>query len=273
MFLADYHTHSDYSADAAAQFSMVQMAQGALEKGLRELCFTDHLEVADLWTGRTVRPDWDWHELERRFSAAQAEIGDRLTLRLGAEVGDAICDLPAMDRILDSAPETLDFTIGSMHVLPEKWGRTDLAQFRPTDEAQAMAIMRDYLEDELALTKWGRFDVLGHLTLPIRSFRMNRKLDVSFDPMEEQIREILKLAAEKGLGLEINANKGLAPIPEAKWLRIFREYGGEIVTTGSDAHKPEHAGLGIEQCQDVLRSCGFRAFCTYERRKPIFHDL
>jgi len=48
---------------------------------------------------------------------------------------------------------------------------------------------------------------------------------------------------------------------------------GELVTVGSDAHNPIHAGLGIPEACELLKSLGFKAVCTYEKRKPIFHDL
>ena len=58
------------------------------------------------------------------------------------------------------------------------------------------------------------------------------------------IDEILKQLIEKGKGLEVNAaglKYGLPfahPHPDV--LRRYRELGGEIVTIGADAHKPEH---------------------------------
>ena len=42
MYLADYHTHTQFSPDA--QDSMTAMAQAAIRAGLDEICFTDHVE-------------------------------------------------------------------------------------------------------------------------------------------------------------------------------------------------------------------------------------
>lgn len=53
MYLADYHTHSDCSPDAS--FPMTQMALAAVEAGLDELCFTDHLEPVT-WTDQQLSP-------------------------------------------------------------------------------------------------------------------------------------------------------------------------------------------------------------------------
>mgnify|MGYP003380054773 CR=1 FL=1 len=39
---ADYHSHSDVSIDC--HYSLLQMTQGALAQGLRELAVTDHAD-------------------------------------------------------------------------------------------------------------------------------------------------------------------------------------------------------------------------------------
>ena len=45
MYLADYHTHSRISPDAVR--SMAEMAEAAVDAGLDELCFTDHMEPVE----------------------------------------------------------------------------------------------------------------------------------------------------------------------------------------------------------------------------------
>ena len=42
MYLADYHTHTQFSPDA--HDPMTVMAQAALDAGMDEICFTDHVE-------------------------------------------------------------------------------------------------------------------------------------------------------------------------------------------------------------------------------------
>ena len=43
MFLADYHIHSHISPDA--EDSMAAMAEAAAERGICQVCFTDHVEI------------------------------------------------------------------------------------------------------------------------------------------------------------------------------------------------------------------------------------
>lgn len=49
--------------------------------------------------------------------------------------------------------------------------------------------------------------------------------------------------------------------------------GGEIITIGSDSHKPGHLGAYIDEAKDLLKNLGFRFFCTYNKMQPIYHTL
>ena len=122
MYLADYHVHSRVSPDASA--SMAEMAEAAIRQGLHELCFTDHVEPIRFGTTEP-RADYDWAPMAAEFAAARAAAGDRIQLRLGAELGDAVWGTERMEAMLAKAPE-LDFTIGSIHTLSEGQGGRDL---------------------------------------------------------------------------------------------------------------------------------------------------
>lgn len=269
MYLADCHTHSRISPDASV--SMTDMAEAALAAGLREICFTDHVEPV-AWNGRDPVPSYDWDALFREYQAARAALGDRIRVRLGIELGEACLDLPRTEALLAEAPE-LDFIIGSTHILSEAFQLIDLYFFRPKDEAEAHRGIRDYLELVRRNAEWGGFDVLGHLTLPLRYFNENLGFHMSFDGYEAEIGEIFRILIQNGRGIEVNTNRGNTPLPDGKWLRMYRELGGEIVTLGSDAHTTEFVGCAIRERQELLRQCGFRRFCTFEKRKPVWHEL
>ena len=56
-------------------------------------------------------------------------------------------------------------------------------------------------------------------------------------------------------------------------LRLYRRLGGEVITLGSDAHRPADVGCFIRQRQELLRECGFRYFTTFTGGKPEFKEL
>lgn len=269
MYLADYHTHTRFSPDGSA--TMTEMAQAALDAGMDEICFTDHVEPL-VWGSEERHPPYDWSALTEDFAAAQAALGDQIQLRLGMELGDAQKAPAHMKKLLEDAPQ-FDFIIGSVHLLSRKYGGADLYDYMPATAAEAQEALGDYLEEALALAKLGGFTVLGHLTLPLRYFNEMRGLHTSFDPYEAEIREILKTLIENGRGIELNVNRGNTSLPDAKWLRIYRELGGELITLGTDAHSPEHVGRFIRERQALLKECGFTRFCTFEKQMPVWHAL
>ena len=269
MYLADYHTHTRISPDAGR--SMTEMAEAALRAGMDEVCFTDHMEPV-AWNGRDPIEFYDWGALSKEFREAREALGDRIQLRLGIELGEAVLDLPRTAELLKGAPE-LDFIIGSTHILSERFGFVDMYFFHPEDEEEALLGIGDYLGLVRQTVEWGQFDVLGHLTLPLRYLNENQGFHLSFDPFEAEVEDILRTVVQKGRGIELNTNRGNTPLPDEKWLRMYRDLGGEIITLGTDAHTPEFAGCAVRERQELLRRCGFTRFCTFERRQPIWHNL
>ena len=269
MYFADYHTHSRVSPDAFS--SMTEMAEAAIRQGLQEICFTDHVEP--IWFGSTApRKTYDWAPLTEEFRAAQAAVGDRIRLRLGVELGDAVWDLDRSEAIMARAP-ALDFVIGSIHILSEQMDGRDLYSLAPRDEAETQACLADYLGQIQRLARWGGFHVVGHLSLPLRYLNGNRGMHVSFDGFEAEMEAIFRTIIPKGIGIELNTNRGNTPLPDAKWLKLYRGMGGEVITLGTDAHAPAAVGCAIREGQALLRECGFRRFCTFRQGQPVWHDL
>lgn len=269
MYLADYHIHSRVSPDAGD--SMTALAEAAAAAGFQELCFTDHVEPV-VWGGTDLRTDYDWAALAAEFGSARAAMGDRIILRLGIELGDACWGFQRTEELLAKAPP-LDFIIGSVHMLSERYGGQDLYFFDPKTEEEAYDGIADYLGQVRKMAEWGKFDVLGHLTLPLRYLNENRGWDLSFDRFEAETADIFRTLIGKGLGIEVNTNRGNTPLPDGKWLRLYRSLGGEIITLGTDAHSAGLVGRAVRERQELLRACGFRRFCTFEKRRPVWHGL
>ena len=156
MYLADCHLHSRVSPDA--QDSMTELAEAAIAAGLDELCFTDHVEPI-YWGTNRVKDFFDWDALTREFEEARNAVGDRITLHLGIELGDACWDFPSTEKLLANAPP-LDFIIGSVHMLSRRYQGLDLYYFDPQTEQEAYAGIEDYLDRVRAMAEWGKFDVL-----------------------------------------------------------------------------------------------------------------
>ena len=270
MYLADYHVHSSCSPDG--HLTMAEMAREGIARGLDELCFTDHVDTIQWGTNRP-REAYDWAALQAQYNEARWQYGSRIKLKLGAELGEAYLSFDRADHLLDTAPE-LDFIIGSAHMSRDDRGYFDLFYIDgDRDDAYYHAVIDAYLEELLALAEWGRFSVLGHLTLPVRCINEMRHKNISFRPHMEQVEQILRTIIPKGIGIECNTNRGNTPLPDAEILTLCRRVGGEISALGGDAHRPGKLGCVIAERQELLRQCGFTRFCTFEKMQPVWHEL
>ncbi len=117
------------------------------------------------------------------------------------------------------------------------------------------------------------FDVYGHLDYIIRYLPSGKK-SYSYEIYQEIIEQCLKRLISMGKGIEVNTaglKYGLgAPNPRPEILQKYRELGGEIITIGSDGHKPEHLAFAFDQIQELLEQCGFRYLTLFRKRKPEF---
>ena len=271
-YITDYHIHSSCSFDG--KYTMAEMVRAAIETGADEICFTDHVEPLEETKLRDLTPEHDWAKHVAQYEETKAIAEGRIKVRLGAELGEVTAvDTAISDHLLETAPP-LDFTIGSVHGFMENGAVMDLCWLTERDEALWDTAIRLYLAEVRKLIDWGKFDVLGHLTLPLRYARERCGMkDLSFAPYRDEVADILKKLIGKGLGIELNTNRGGEPLPDEPWLRLYRDLGGELITMGSDAHTPNYIGCVMEARQELLKNCGFRYFTTFAERKPIFHKL
>ena len=257
----DYHMHSRVSFDG--HDTGEALARAALDAGLKEICFTDHIDYDPMGTMGNMAFDTEEYNAEY----------DRLSLpglkiRRGMEFGMTRDNVPQFRKELQRRP--FDFVLGSIHFvdgldvyMPPFWeGKTVF-------EAE-----RRCLEETLACVKVHTdYDVLAHLPYIGKSPSNPVHRPVPYEDHREIIDEILKTLAENGKGLELNTS-GLDRcggfLPTADYFRRFRELGGEIVTIGSDAHRTDRVGQYSREACELLKGI-FGYVCTFEDRKPIFH--
>ncbi|XZH79095.1 hypothetical protein ACSW8S_19700 (plasmid) [Clostridium perfringens] len=58
-------------------------------------------------------------------------------------------------------------------------------------------------------------------------------------------------------------------MPNLDILNLYKSYGGEIITIGSDAHKLDDVSKDILGTYNLLRDIGFKYVFTYNKRNPI----
>lgn len=264
MYLIDYHTHSHLSPDA--DHPLEEMAQAAVDAGLSELCVTDHYDTLTL-DGKRSGP-YDWTPAADQFRKVREAFRGKLTLRLGIEFGSGHLDGSA----LQNPPAELDFVIGSIHNLSEAKTGIDF-YCGPYDCPETChEVLDDYFTSMAALAPLPLYDVLGHIIYPLR-YMVRDGQNISLDPYMDRIGAILRSAIQSGRGIEVNTYNGRTLGEWTPVLDLYKAMGGEIVTTGSDAHCPENVAKGIREATALLRDRGFRYLTSYEGRTPHFVKL
>ncbi len=278
MNLIDCHSHSHNSPDADKNATALVMAKRAKELGLCAYAITDHCEVSQWYPIEYYGfepngyDDYGYNDMfeasmKESFSAKE-QIGDTFNFICGIELGQATHNFELAEEIISD--KRLDFVIGSTHKLPnyDDFAFIDYSKYDVPD------LMEKYFNETYKLCKWGKFDVLGHLTYTLRYIEGDNGIKVDMKPYEEIIRESLKLIIQNGKGIEINTSglrqKYGKTFPDYEWVKIYRELGGEILSLGSDSHCPEDIGKGIADGAEIALQAGFEYLCYFKERKPNF---
>lgn len=278
MYLADYHIHSKYSFDGSEELETI--CDQALARGLSEIAITDHMDIfTKLPYGQMIDFDvpggklfqMDVAGLYRSLASVRDRYDGRLKVKLGAELGQPQVNPSEAAAFLADYP--LDFVIGSIHNM-----ENDLDIYYYDFSHMGVGEMYNhYIDWLIELAEKGDFDVMGHLTYPLRY--MYERLQLSLEPMqyEEKFRHLFKCLIEKGRGIELNISGMYRPMketmPPLSLLKLYRSCGGEIITIGSDAHRAEHVGLYQKEARELLRQAGFEYMTTFTQRRPDFHKL
>ena len=260
----DFHLHSSVSHDSVA--SPTDIIRSAENRGLAEICFTDHYDFSDYRYPFKIKFD-----IESYNSAYDGLHSDKLLIRRGVEFGLMPWNREKLTELLDK--RHFDFVIGSVHEVKDK------APYRSAsfwDGRRVEEAFSEHLCETLECVKMhDGFDVLGHLTYISKSPCNLTRTPIRYEYFSDIIDEILKILAERGQGLEINTD-GIDSVgdflPSLDIIKRFRELGGEIITIGSDAHTAERVGAHINGALEIAKDI-FGYVCTFDGRKPVFHKL
>ena len=129
-------------------------------------------------------------------------------------------------------------------------------------------LMEYELDGELAVTPEALNAVLPEGVRVLEVYQSTRKAREL-----RRLRALLTGVAQAGRAIEVNTWCGRTVTQWQPLLELYRDCGGELITLGSDAHRPEDVGKGIAQAQELLRTVGFRYFTVYHRRTPQFIRL
>lgn len=265
--MADMHTHSENSHDSVCKIE--DMIEAQIQSGTRIFAVTDHFDP-DLYGRQDI-----FSPIKKAFESVRRlnEIyGDECTILAGVELGECFWCKEAYERVINQCG--YDVVLGSIHQV--RYGNMTEAysgiDFSRLSEKVISEYMDAYFDDVLQMLETGDFDILCHLTCPLRY--INGKYGIGFDisPFEEKINRILKKIVEKGVALEVNTSSAdliSDYMPPREIIKKYFDLGGRMITLGSDAHIPQNASKGFESAVSFLKDTGFDSIYYYKNRKPV----
>jgi len=260
--LADYHMHTSFSDDST--YAMDDEIRRAIFLGLNEICFTEHVDY-----GVKTGLNCNYNEYIKEFQRCKVKYKNQITLKFGIEFGMQVHTIREFQK--DFNEYDFDFVILSCHQVDNKEFWTGDFQNGKTQQEYNEKYYEEILK---VIKKYDDYSVLGHLDM-IK--RYDKAGEYPFDKIKDVVTEILIHVISHGKGIEINTSSfryGLNDLtPSKDILRLYKELGGTIITIGSDTHTQEHVGQNISYVKDQLKKLGYKRLCTFEKMKPILHDL
>ncbi|MCM3740494.1 histidinol-phosphatase HisJ family protein [Oceanobacillus luteolus] len=259
----DYHMHSNFSADC--ETPMEKTVERAIELGLKEICFTDHIDYD--------YPDKDWifefdlKDYDKKIKEVQERYRNQIRIKKGVEIGLQPHILQRYEDMMEQ--EQFDFVICSLHATEKKdlhFG--EFFEGKTVDEAYEIY----YTELLTCVRDFKEFSVLGHLDLVKRYTKEKSK-----NNFHHIIKEIFAEIIPAGKGIEVNTSGyryGLeSGMPSLDILKLYKDCGGEIITLGSDSHVVDTLAVEFPLAIAHLKEAGFKYICTFTDGKPEFHYI
>ncbi|MCL6638662.1 MAG: histidinol-phosphatase [Firmicutes bacterium] len=277
--MLDYHVHPDYSIDADPS-SIWQYCQRAAEIGIREICFTPHLEVdpvrkhldgfVRLKGVRSPMNDLTWLDCYfKEIEEARREWKEAgLSVKSGIEVGYDLGLEKMIERVVENYP--FDFVLGSVHCLDHKAisSKRESVRYFPGKEMEQ--VVQSYFYTLKEGVKTGLFDCVAHLDL-YRRYGVHYFGTGVLRAHENLIGPLFELMLKTDTGLEINTSslrRGHTEFHPSRAIILSAKRAGiTVFTVGSDAHRLDELGLKVDEACAMLLALGIEP-ATYTRRQP-----
>ena len=264
--MTDMHTHSVSSHDSVCEIRDMRQAQAA--RGMAAFAVTDHFDTCSYGDYDVFTPIRRAYETVCRLN----EEGSPCRALMGIEIGESFREPAVYERVRNLVP--YDAVIGSVHLVEfggklEAYSRTDFSAF---SVGEIYEYLDRYFDDLLTMIGFLDFDILAHLTCPLRYITGKYGFSVDLTRFDGKIRRILEEIIHRGIALEVNTScVGTMGelMPPANIIKAYRDMGGRLVTLGSDAHRAEDAAACFEEALKVLRDNGFDTLCGYENRQAV----
>lgn len=291
MITSDIHMHSSFSSDSEAP--MEAMIQGAMAKGMKTICFTEHLDYEYPSATGEILFQVDIETYKEKLLDLKEKYRSDIEVLFGIEFGLLPHLADRYSAVADAYD--FDFIIASSHLIGAPWYKKDVdfikAHGNPPEhmlhgdpyekafwEGRAIedvceAYFRTITEN---IAAYKNFDTYAHIDYVIR-YAPEKNKGYTYKKYASVLDEALKAIISQNLALEINTagyKYGLGqPNPQSDILKRYRELGGEKITIGADGHKPEHIAYDFDKARSLLTGLGFKYYTVFKKRRPVMLPL
>ena len=251
--LVDYHMHTVLSDGKNNHEDMVW---AAIEKGLDEIGFSDHVSVRLVdWAMSIV----DIPVMTNQIMEVRRNFQDKIKIRYGIEMDYFPGKEAEIKKIIDSVP--LDYVIGAVHFIGDWNFDSDMSLYGKWTNDKLYEMYFGLVQQAASS---GLFDVIGHLDI-IKKFQVYPESDLS-----DLFEETVLILARNHVAVELNTSGVDHPCgefsPGRMLLEICHRHNVEI-TLGSDAHQRSQVARHYETAVDLLKETGYTEIVAFENRQ------
>ena len=269
--IADMHTHSENSHDSVCLIEDMCLAQ--IEKGINVMAVTDHGDIYSYDDYDIYTPIKMAYKTVKKLNE---KYEDKILLLSGVEISEGFWYPQYSKKMRELC--NYDVIIGSVHCVKYKelilpYSKIDFSELT---ENEVYEYLDAYFNDVLTILDVEDFDILAHLTCPLRYITGKYKIEIDLEKFEEKINKILNTIIEKDIALEVNTSSYNVLNDFMPTREIIKKYfclGGRLITIGSDAHITQNASINFEKAIEFIKETGFEFLCYYKERKPIRYEI
>jgi len=255
---ADYHMHTVLCKHATG--TPLEFKQIGRERGIPELCFTDHC------------PEPSGYDSKHRMAVTEVAAYQDLIYSLRDNTSPDIFwgvegdFFPGCEAFLASflPGHPFDLVLGSVHYIKD-WGFDNPDYLKTWESVDIKGVWKEYFGLLKALVDTHLFDIIGHFDLPKKFGHRLRDKD-----MKELVQPLLDHIAKNGMGIEINTSGWRRTVGEAYPSPLILSLACERdipITFGSDAHAPNEVGYEFGKALTLAREAGYRNSLRFRRRQ------
>lgn len=260
--LFDCHVHPDYSLDASG--TIADYCQKALQISLKGICFTSHYDIdperkeidAFMRVKGKITP------LSQKTVEAYIEEIENAKSRyersgLKIKTGLEIDYSPHIEKELrdDLSKLKLDYVLGAVHCLEHIAITSSEEAYFYFERKSAEKLCEEYYNNLLSGIKSGLFNAVAHLDC-FKKYALDYYGGKLLEAERKWIEPVLQEIKNNQIGIELNTGwfrKGKKRFfPDEDILKKASESGVKIVALGSDSHRVEELGLGLQNAVDYI---------------------